>query len=763
MKSCRQKELSFLFAALVAGMSFAGEYDPPADVELVDLTTPTSGSVVGDSRPYSGYPAKNAFDGGTSGNDTRWLAYKPTDAESTFITYKFNSATIVNAYRIWGGNGSRDYKDWTFQGSNDGTKWEILDTRTGQVSWNRNSSSVRFYQFKNKVPYLYYKFDCTANNGDSLVQTYEMEFYCVSSLALGECSAVHGDGATFSVSAALAKGTATKILATATKDGESAPCFVQTIGENIAEGTTVTGALSGFTEGKTYIFGIFAENDEEATESRLGVFYAGTLAIGKIQDADELTTRPAIVRVSRAAADPYDLSIDYAVTSAKATAGVDYVIPSGTVTIKAGEISADVELVPIFNALLDEDATVTFAFATKDATFAVADQLQEVTIVNSAYDITKRYVDATVAGGGQHEGTDWEDAYSSIVDAVNAVNLANIPATIYVKPGTYETTAQLELNGAIRIVGSTGDPADVTINNKTKYSKQADSANNRVIKMNDAGAGVYNVTIADAGCSAHGASVYIGANGGTVSNCVMGATENSYYCNVSAVYLGGPNALVTHCVVRDVKKTNNDVFWDLTQYGLGIHIDKGLVENCLVRNVKGTSLTGANQNGNTDYSATNSVGGVYLAGAGAEIRNCTIVDCAATKSGGIYAQRGAVVKNCAIAGCCHYKLYAKEKDEAIDPWCGDASAFVNCATDGDEPINASCVIGTTNTFFAAYSDGDLVPKVAGPLHNTGVTPTGWAQGDGRLDLAGAVRFVGKAVDIGAYEQQKVPGLMMIVR
>lgn len=142
------KNLPFFFAAAIAvGMSaslLAGEYDPPEDVDLVDLTTPTSGSVVGDSRPYSGYPAAKAFDGEKSGTATRWLAYKPTETESTYITYKFNSATIVNSYRIWGGYGSRDFKDWTFQGSNDGTNWTVLDTRTDQTAWNKNSSSVRF-------------------------------------------------------------------------------------------------------------------------------------------------------------------------------------------------------------------------------------------------------------------------------------------------------------------------------------------------------------------------------------------------------------------------------------------------------------------------------------------------------------------------------------------------------------------------------------------------------------------------------------------
>ena len=749
----RKCSVAASLVALAVSCAQAASVPVPEGVTLVDLTTPTSGSVVADSRPYGGYPAKNAFDGNTSGTATRWLAYKPTNTESTFITYKFNAATLVNAYRIWGGSGPRDFKDWTFEGSDDGTTWTVLDTQTGESNWNKNNSSVRLYRFKNKKAYLYYKFNCTANNGDNLTQTYEMEFYCISSLALGDCSATHEPGGAFTVRATLAKDAATIVTATATNDGESGPFATATIGTDVAEGSTVSGTLAGLPVDKTYILAVTAENDEEATSTTLGAYYSGVLTVEKVQNAEEATTQPAVIRITRAVADPYTLTVAYTVASEGAQAGVNYIEPAGTVTIAAGETSADIEIVPIYNPEFAGDATLTVTLATAAHTYAPADQVVTATLVKSPYDIRTRYVDATVVGGGQRAGTDWEDAYASVKAAVDAVNAAGIPATIYVKTGRYESAAQLKLNGAVKIVGWTGNPADVTIHNTTAYQSEAGSADNRVLYLDDSEAGVYNVTLSGAGCSKHGASAYIGTNGGTVSNCVLGATANNYYHSVSAVYLGGENALVTHSVVQNVRKTNNDVFWSGAQYGLGVHVQKGRLENCLVRDVKGTSLTGANQSGNYEYSATNSVGGVYLAGTGAIARNCTIVDCQATKAGGIYAESGSVAENCVVAECYHYKRYANVGNKEIDPFTGSASALVNCVSDADH---------TTDELFVDYANGDLAPKVGGPLHNAvSDYPSTWPTV--YVDLAGLPRKVGKKLDIGAFEQQKVAGLVIIIK
>ena len=87
------------------------------------------------------------------------------------------------------------------------------------------------------------------------------------------------------------------------------------------------------------------------------------------------------------------------------------------------------------------------------------------------------------------------------------------------------------------------------------------------------------------------------------------------------------------------------------------------------------------------------------------------------------------------------------------------AAFVNCATDFGEPLNATCKVGTTETMFKNYEKGDYTPNAGGALYNAGVTPSGWEK---IADLAGKPRVVGRSVDIGCYEG-KAAGFMIYVR
>jgi hypothetical protein len=55
-------------------------------------------------------------------------------------------------------------KDWTFEGSNDGTSWTVLDTRAG-VTWP-TVGETKSFSFSNSTAYTYYRINVTANNGD---------------------------------------------------------------------------------------------------------------------------------------------------------------------------------------------------------------------------------------------------------------------------------------------------------------------------------------------------------------------------------------------------------------------------------------------------------------------------------------------------------------------------------------------------------------------------------------------------------------------
>ncbi len=105
------------------------------------------------------------------------------DITTKFLSFNYNpnfwfqlqfpTAQVVNEYTFTSGNDSpeRDPKDWNLQGSNDGTTWTTLDTRTGESFSDREVTVT--YMFNNNTPYTYYRVNVTANNGDGLFQMSE--------------------------------------------------------------------------------------------------------------------------------------------------------------------------------------------------------------------------------------------------------------------------------------------------------------------------------------------------------------------------------------------------------------------------------------------------------------------------------------------------------------------------------------------------------------------------------------------------------------
>ena len=117
--------------------------------------------------------AARAFDGLTStkwfnanGGNTGWLRYYFGGPARTVIRYDLASANDVPG---------RDPKNWQFQGSQNGTAWTTLDTRTGEAFPSR--FQAKQYSFGNSTAYAYYRLNVTANNGDaSGIQLAEMSF-----------------------------------------------------------------------------------------------------------------------------------------------------------------------------------------------------------------------------------------------------------------------------------------------------------------------------------------------------------------------------------------------------------------------------------------------------------------------------------------------------------------------------------------------------------------------------------------------------------
>ena len=108
----------------------------------------------------SGEVADNLWDGTVN---SKWLVFATTG----WVTYKFPAAQNIKKYALSSANDSpeRDPKNWTVQGSTNGTDWTVLDTRTGETFSERFQTKT--YDVTTPGSYSWYKLDITLNNGST--------------------------------------------------------------------------------------------------------------------------------------------------------------------------------------------------------------------------------------------------------------------------------------------------------------------------------------------------------------------------------------------------------------------------------------------------------------------------------------------------------------------------------------------------------------------------------------------------------------------
>ena len=106
--------------------------------------------------------------------NTKYLYnYVPT----SWFELKFPTAVAVGAYTFTSANDAsgRDPKNWTLQGSNDGTNWTVVDTRVDE------SFAARFqtkrYEIATPQAFTTYRVYVTANNGEGLFQMAEWRLF----------------------------------------------------------------------------------------------------------------------------------------------------------------------------------------------------------------------------------------------------------------------------------------------------------------------------------------------------------------------------------------------------------------------------------------------------------------------------------------------------------------------------------------------------------------------------------------------------------
>ncbi|WP_068620003.1 discoidin domain-containing protein [Paenibacillus tuaregi] len=129
---------------------------------------------------YSGsyvYDPWKAFDKVTNNTANRWVVQNT----SGWISYQFTSPKVISSYTLLassaGGNVT-DWqtitpKSWTFEGSNNGIDWTVLDTQKGVTPWTDNVKKI--FLFTNNQAYQTYRLNISANNGGNFVGINEIE------------------------------------------------------------------------------------------------------------------------------------------------------------------------------------------------------------------------------------------------------------------------------------------------------------------------------------------------------------------------------------------------------------------------------------------------------------------------------------------------------------------------------------------------------------------------------------------------------------
>ncbi len=232
--------------------------------------------------------------------------------------------------------------------------------------------------------------------------------------------------------------------------------------------------------------------------------------------------------------------------------------------------------------------------------------------------------------------------YTSLNEAVSA---ASDNATILVRDGTYmnDTTAFLAISKPIKIVSENG--ADTTsFRGRANPSSGYIRSLTKGIQVNNGLAIVRGITFFNFGCDGsqtpQGLGVYL--QQGLVENCVISNTLP--YHGGSALHMTGGEA--RHLVI--MKNTSRD-----GKNGAGVYMTGGTVTNCVIRNNSAPSGGGAYVDGANAklldceiYSNSGTGGGVYLVSG--LVSDCVITNNSGS-AGGV-RQTGGTLANCLVKG-----------------------------------------------------------------------------------------------------------------
>lgn len=474
-------------------------------------------------------------------------------------------------------------------------------------------------------------------------------------------------------------------------------------------------------------------------------FHVGALVATVVADADEGTLSAGAFRIARADADATGLPA--------LTVGVSFSGPGlaavadpgvSSVTIPAGEVSVDLAVAPVFTTAVDADAALVLTVSGDTVGTA---STATMTVVNATFDPAVRYV-ATTGDDANHGGTP-ELPKATIAAAVASLEdiAQTTPCTVHVAPGLYPISSPVVLTNAISVLGAAADPSRTVVSNRV--SAGWNTKDQRVFRIDHAGAVVANLTMQAGQDYGDGGDFYIGSAGGMVSNCVVEAGYTRDNGRAGGAWLDG--GTVSHTVFRRNRSNSASGNWADNRPGVLQLNGSAKAENCLfAANDQNKAVTLINLSGSS------------------VMRNCTIVDTALQVTNAyckawsaLNIGSGATVQNVVVAGV------TNTVDGAAVLPTGTVAKFANGAVDGDiEGLGfpEGTVVGTAAAFFPHWAD-DVAedvkyrPRSGGPLSDAGANYSPMAL----YDLTGEQkRRIGSRVDIGCYEGHAA-GTVLVVK
>ncbi len=143
--------------------------DTPPPTGAIDITN-DGGSI---SSQHNDSPSNEGISNLIDNNiNSKYLTFNA----SAWVQYKASTSYVLSSYTISSANDAaeRDPKNWTIQGSTNGSSWQNIDQKSNQDFPNRNQK--RTFQVSTTSSYQYYRLSMSNNSG-TILQLSELELF----------------------------------------------------------------------------------------------------------------------------------------------------------------------------------------------------------------------------------------------------------------------------------------------------------------------------------------------------------------------------------------------------------------------------------------------------------------------------------------------------------------------------------------------------------------------------------------------------------